>query len=63
MQVNEQVLRAYGIETCPGLIAKRGLLSTLSLPKTANSSVAGDLGIGLTQHMYVHLITCHTRRH
>ena len=36
MQVSEQVLKAFGIETCVGLIANRGLLSALFSPVSTN---------------------------
>lgn len=44
------MLKAFDIETCAGLIANRGLLSALFLPKTTNFLMAAGLGIGRTQH-------------
>lgn len=49
-QVSEQVLKAFGIETCGGLIANRGLLAALFSPVSVNFFMAAALGIGRTQH-------------
>lgn len=50
MQVSEQVLKAFKVETCGGLIAKRGLLAALFSPVSTSFFMAVGLGIGRTQH-------------
>ena len=44
------MLKAFGIETCAGLIANRGLLAALFSPVSVNFFMAAALGIGRTQH-------------
>jgi DNA polymerase kappa len=50
VQVSEQVLKAFGIETCAGLIANRGLLAALFSPVSTDFFMAVGLGIGRAEH-------------
>ena len=43
------MLKAFGIETCAGLIASRGLLAALFSPVSTDFFMAAALGIGRTQ--------------
>ena len=46
MQVTEQVLTALGMSTCSDIIAKRGLVSALFKPLSADFFIKAGLGFG-----------------
>lgn len=49
-QVAEQTLAAFGVNTCQGLLDKKGLLAALYSPVSMDFFLASGLALGQTRH-------------